>query len=112
MSQNKPISNESELLKIQIYADYCHTSFTFRSTLIVTALFGLLLVNIGLAYQGLLPLLAYYLLFPIIGIFFYYFLRQAFTEYHSNLDQIQDFFIKLAKNEPLPEFKDMRKGKK
>lgn len=95
-------------MKIQVFADYCHTNFTFMSTLIVTGLVGLLLVDVGLAYQRLLPLLSYYILVPIIVIFSYAFLRQVYTEYHNNLDKIQGFLSQVEKNEPLPTFKEMR----
>lgn len=110
MNRGISTDKEDERIKIQVYADYCHTDFTFRSTLIVSALVGMLLVTMGLTYQGQLPLLGYYGSLAAIVIFIVYFMRGLFNEYHNNLDQIEGFFNKLEKNEPLPTLKEMRKG--
>jgi len=109
MSQNKPISNESELLKIQVYADYCHTIFTLKASILISGFVGLLLVLLGLLYQALISWFIFYFGSLLVFVAFAPALIYVFRSYHSDLDQIQGYLSKIEKNEPLPEFKDMRK---
>ena len=106
------MNREVELLKIQIFADYCHTDFTFRSSIGVSGFVGLLLVTVGLVYQNLISLVVYYLTLVIVLIFFSVILSKTYKDYHTNLDQIQVFFTQLEKNESLPTLREMRKAKK
>jgi hypothetical protein len=109
MSQNKPMSKESELLKIQVYADYCHTVFTLKASVLVSGFVGLLLILLGLLYQALVSGLVFYFGSLITLIVFAPALYYTFRSYHNDLNQIQGFLSKIEKKEPLPEFKDMRK---
>jgi len=106
------MDKEVELVKVQVFADYCHTNFTFRSSIVVSGFVGLLLVDLALAYQTLISWLAFYVVTAFIAIVFAITLAKTFRDYHANLAQIQVFFNKLEKNEPLPTLKEMRKATK
>ena len=103
------MDKDAELLKIQVYADYCHTSFTFFSSIIITASVGLLLVALPLLYQGSISWLTYYVWIAIVGIGFSVLLINTLKEYHKDLDKIEDFLKKVEKKEPLPMLNEMRK---
>jgi len=102
------MDKDTELLKIQIYADYCHTIFTFRTSLQVSALVGLLLVVLGIAYQGLIPWFAFYLAIFLIAVFLALVIRKIFKDYHNDLNFIQILFSLVEKNDPIPTFKEMK----
>jgi len=103
------LNRDTELLKIQVYADYCHTTFTFRASVIVSGYIGLLLTILVMAYQGLIGWIVYYLIAAAIIIIFSVNLASIFKDYHNSLDQIQTLLNKLENSEPLPTLKEMRK---
>jgi hypothetical protein len=105
------LNRDIELLKIQVYADYCHTTFTFRTSVLVSGFVGLLLVILGLTYQGLMLLYVYYLTSAATLIVFYANLATVFRNYHNSLDQIQAFMNQLEIGESLPALREMRKTK-
>lgn len=106
------MNRDTELLKIQVYADYCHTTFTFITSALVSVFVGLLLVFLGLAYQGVILWFVYYPASAGIVIMFYVNLTSVFKDYHNSLDEIQAFINQVENNESLPTLKEMRKTRR
>lgn len=103
------MNRDTELLKIQAYADYCHTTFTLRASVLASGFVGLLLAILVLAYEGLVLWTVYYLASAATVIMFYVNLASVLKDYHNSLDQIQAFINQVNSNEPLPTLKEMRK---
>lgn len=106
------MNRDTELLKIQVYADYCHTTFTFRTSVLVSTYVGLLLAILVLAYQGLILWAVYYSASAAILITSYANLTSVFKDYHNSLDQIQVFINQVEGNQSLPTLKEMRKTRR
>ena len=104
------MDRDAELVKIQVFADYCHTYFTFKILILTSAFIGLLIVAlaIGICSSWFAFFLASILFFFVFPITYY----ESYKDYHANLDQIQVLLDKLEKNESLPTLKEMKKTAK
>jgi hypothetical protein len=114
MSENRRVrrNKDSDLLKIQILADYYQASFNFLGSVVSGALIGLLVVAVTLRLENVLADISYYLLLGVILFFFLLYGRRTYGAYHSDLEKIDNLFIRVQNGETLPSITELRKIKK
>ena len=103
------MDRDAELLKVQVVADYCHTNFTFFTTLTISGFFGFNVLILGLTIQNLIDPVKFLIAIIIVFVVTVVSFRIVLNEYHHSLDKIQGFFTQIEKGESLPTLKEMRK---
>jgi hypothetical protein len=113
MSGNRRIrrNKDSDLLKIQILADYYQASFSFSGSLVSGILIGLFVVAITLRLESVLSDISYYVFLGLILIFFLSYGTRTYRSYHSDLEKIDNLFIRVQNGETLPSITELRKMK-
>lgn len=111
MSEKRRIrrNKDSDLLKIQILADYYQASFSFLGSIASGALIGLLVVVVTLRLENVLDGITYYLSLAVILAFLLFYGRRAYRSYHSDLEKIDKLFIRVQNGETLPSITELRK---
>jgi hypothetical protein len=114
MSENRRVrrNKDSDLLKIQILADYYQASFSFLGSIVSGAFIGLLVVAITLRLENVLGDITYYLFLGAIVVFFVFYGRGEYRSYHSGLEKIDKLFIRVQNGETLPSITELMKEKK
>lgn len=114
MSENRRIrrNKDSDLLKIQILADYYQASFSFLGSLVSGILIGLIVVAITLRLENVLADLSYYVFLGVVLLFFLFYGRKIYRNYHSDLEIIDNLFIRVQNGETLLSITELRKIKK
>lgn len=114
MSENQRIgrNKDSNLLKIQILADYYQASFSFLGSIVSSAFIGLLVVAITLRLENVLVDISYYLILAIVAFFALFYGTRIYRSYHSDLEKIDNLFIRVQNGETLPSITELRKMKK
>jgi len=103
MSERK----DEDLLKIQIVSEHCHTVFTNKSSLIVGALIGFLVLFYTFLYSGTFsPLTFWVLFFSWSGVCLYYVWKLS-KEHYRNLTKISGMIEKVERGETLPSLKKL-----
>jgi len=59
------MNRDTELLKIQVYAGYCHSDFRGRVSYVFSALIAVVVLLTGLVYQELIDRVTYSIAMPI-----------------------------------------------
>jgi hypothetical protein len=114
MSENRRIrrNKDSDLLKIQILADYYQASFSFLGSIASGALIGLLVVAITLRFENVFSDISYYVFLGVILLFGLFYGTKTYRSYHSDLEKIDNLFIRVQNGETLPSITELRKKKK
>jgi hypothetical protein len=114
MSENRRTRRDKDvdLLKIQILADYYQASFSFIGSIVSGLIIGLVVVAITLRLENILNDLSYYLFFGLTAGFFLIYGTRTYRSYHSDLEKIDNLFIKVQNGETLPSITELRKIKK
>jgi len=114
MSENRRIrrNKDSDLLKIQILADYYQASFSFLGSIVSGAVIGFLVVAITLRLENVFSDISYYGFLGVIFSFFLFYGRRTYRSYHSDLEKIDKLFIRVQNGETLPSITELRKTKK
>ena len=114
MSENRRVrrNKDSDLLKIQILADYYQASFSFLGSIVSGALIGLLVVAITLRFENVFSDIGYYVFLGIICPFFLFYGRRTYRSYYSDLEKIDKLFIRVQNGETLPSITELMKKKK
>lgn len=100
-------SKDEDLLKIQVVSENCHTIFTAKSSVIVGALIGFLVLFYTLLYNGTFSPLTFWLcFFGWSGVCVYY-IRKISKEYSIALRSISDMIEKVKQGEALPPLKNL-----
>ena len=114
MSENRRVrrNKDSDLLKIQILADYYQASFSFLGSIISGALIGLLVLAVTLRFENVFGDISYYVFIGAIMLVFLFFGTRTIRSYHSDLEKIDNLFIRVQNGETLPSITELRKIKK
>jgi predicted transporter len=114
MSENRKIrhNKDSDLLKIQILADYYQASFSFFGSVVSGAIIGLLVVAITLRLENVFSDITYYIVLGVILIFASFYITRIYRSYHSDLEKIDNLFIRVQNGETLQSITELRKMKK
>jgi len=103
------MNRDTELLKIQVYADYCHSTFTSYVSFIFGGIIAFYVTIMGLFLQKTIDLTTYTLVAIVVVVPFLIFMWVAYGGYHSCLNRVDELIEKVNKGEPLPSIKDIRK---
>ena len=114
MSENQTLKSnkDSDLLKIQILTDYYQASFSFFGSVVSGAIIGLLVVAITLRFENVFSDITYYIVLGVILIFASFYITRIYRSYHSDLEKIDNLFIRVQNGETLPSITELRKMKK
>jgi hypothetical protein len=92
---------DSELLKIQILADYFQASFNFLASILAGFFVGFLVFGATLRYQNILDNITFPTFLVIVLVAFLGYSKWIIRGHHSNLEKIDNLFTQLQKGEPL-----------
>lgn len=103
------MNRDTEILKLQILADYYHSGFTSLASFIFGFAIAWFASIIALFFQNAIDVQTY--IFGIIvgfiwllgGLFF------SFREYHKNFGRIDKLIQQVNRGEPLPPLRELRK---
>lgn len=101
-----------ELQKIQVLADYYHVQFTLSLSTYITLLITFTVALWTLLSEGHLPLLVYYILLVVVGVFVYYEVKSANKRYTEDLSNIDDLLRQVENGEVLPSLSELKKMKR
>jgi hypothetical protein len=110
-TEGKKMDRDTELLKIQVYAGYCHSDFRGRVSYVFSALIAALVLLTGLVYQELIDRVTYGIAMPVATLIFLYMLYFVYKGYTKDLCKIDNMIERVNKGNSLPSVKDMIKGK-
>lgn len=100
-------SKDEDLLKIQVVSEHCHTIFTTKSSVILGALIGFLVLFYTLLYSGTFSPLTFWLcFFGLSGVCLYYIWKIS-KEHNRNLTKISDMIEKVKRGEELSTLKEL-----
>lgn len=103
------MNRDTEVLKLQILADYYHSEFTSFFSYLFTLIIGFSLFILTVYFEGIIPI-ELTLIFAVIGfIVFAVGLFLFRREYHKNLDRIDKLIQQVNRGEPLPSLRELRK---
>jgi hypothetical protein len=103
MSENR----DEDLLKIQIISEHCHTVFTSKSSLIVGALIGFLVLFYTLLYSGTFSPLTFWVSFFSWSAVCVYYIRKISKEHQRDITKISGMIEKVKQGEDLPSLKEL-----
>jgi hypothetical protein len=103
------LNRDTELLKIQILADYYHNHFTTNLTFLLSGFLTLAGAVFVLVFEGHLTPLGYYISLIIIVIPISFWIYSTGKTYSKNLNRIDSLLEQVENNEPLPSLKELRK---
>ena len=103
------MDKDIELLKIQVYADYCHSFYNGLIVLLMSGMFSFFLTFTVLFIEGIIYFTIYlfFVFFSILGfgglgICF-------FSIYSKRLERVDRLIEMMNKGEPLPSIKELMK---
>jgi len=109
--ESKGTNRDTELLKIQILADYYHSRFTTQASFLYGFIIAWAITFIALFYQKNIDIVIYYLSlllgFISLGAFLYY----AFKDYSKKVNNIDGLIAKVNKGETLPSLEELKREK-
>lgn len=107
------MERDTDLLKLQILADYYHSRFNLSGSFIFGLVIALTVALYTLVMQNAIDLLVYTLSLFLVYAFTLVILVYMLRTYHSYLDRIDELIKSMNKNrfEPLPSIRELRKGK-
>jgi len=105
------MNRDTELLKIQVYASYCHSTFRGRVAfvfgLIVAYCTSLLVLNLQKTMDLTTYFVSMFMAFPVLALF----LWTTYSRYQRRLNRVNELIEMVNKGESLPSIEDMIKGK-
>jgi F0F1-type ATP synthase membrane subunit b/b' len=103
------MDREYELVKIQVFADYCQARFNFFGSIFVGSIIGMLVVLAATSYTrqaDIVYMVAFLLVIVVVGYVGMKFIMKA---YNDDLDQIENLLTQVEKGESLPTLNELRK---
>jgi hypothetical protein len=106
------MERDTELLKIQTYADYCNSRFTIDASYVLSVVVAYYITILGLNIQKVFSPPELYYLFLIVPFpFFAYMLHKAYRNHVRNMSRVDELIKKLNVMESIPTVNDLISGK-
>jgi hypothetical protein len=109
--ESKVTNRDTELLKIQILADYYHSRFTTQASFLYGFIIAWGITFVALFYQKNIDMVIYtfslLLGYTALGAFLYY----AFKDYSKKLNSIDGLIVEVNKGVVLPSLKELKREK-
>lgn len=107
------MERDTDLLKIQILADYYHARFNLVGSFIVGFVIALTVALYTLVMQNIIDMLVYSITLLFVYIMIMVSLAYVFRAYHGYLERIDELIQSINKDrfEPLPSIHELRIGK-
>lgn len=105
------MNREIELLKIQVYVGYCHSTFRVQISFIFGALVAILVSLMGLFFQKAINVVTYYGTLLLCVPFFAFYVVRGYRNYQKSLGKVDNMIEHVDNGNSLPSIKDMIKGK-
>jgi len=100
---------DTEVLKIQVLADYYHSKFTSSASYVFGAIIAWAISFAILFFQHNIDIITFYSGIFVGAIGFSAILFYTYREYHTNLNKIDELIQQVNKGEPLPSLKELKK---
>jgi hypothetical protein len=111
-SESKGMNRDTELLKIQILADYYHSRFTTQASFLYGFIIAWGITFIALFYQKNIDMVIYTFSLSVGFIALGYFLYYAFKDYSKKLNSVDELIAEVNKGEVLPSLEELKREKK
>jgi hypothetical protein len=105
------MGKDTELLKIQAYADYAHSRYTVVTSYILGFTVAYLVTVFGLYLQNFFPYLAFWFLILIPAPILIIWLRSTYKEYTRRMARVDGLIKKVNTMQSLPTIEEMINGK-
>jgi len=105
------LKRDTEILKIQVLADYYHSRFTSSASYVFGAIIAWIISFAVLFFQHNIDIITFYFGIFVGAFGFSVILFRTFREYHKNLNKIDELIQCVNQGEPLPSLKELRKKK-
>jgi len=105
------MERDTELLKIQTYADYCNAEFSSASSYTLGIIVAYYISLMGFYLQKIIDLGTYYVVLVLPLPVFVVLLWFVYRAHSRKLSRVDKLIGKLNKGEPIPSIEDMIKGK-
>jgi hypothetical protein len=107
------MERDTDLLKLQILADYYHTRFNLVSSFALGLIIAMIVALYTLVMQNVISLFVYSLSLLFLYLFALATAAYMLREYHRTLDGIDELIKRVNKNrfEPLPSIRELRTKK-
>ncbi len=103
------LDRDSELIKVQVLADYCQARFNFFGSIFVGAIVGLLVVVIATSYTRQVDVAAATVFVIAVRAVGYVGLKYIMKAYHDDLDLIETLLSQVENAQSLPTLTELRK---
>jgi hypothetical protein len=103
------LNRDTELLKIQILADYYHNHFTTNLSFLLSGFLTFAAALFVLVFEGRLTLEGYYIYLIVIVVPLGFWIYSTRKTYSKNLDSIDGLLEQVENNEPLPSLEELKK---
>ena len=105
------MNRDTELMKIQVYASYCHSDFRVRISYVFSALIAATVLFTSLAYQELIDRVTYSIAMVVGVLVFLYLMYTVYRDYKESLEKVDNMIKRVNEGNSLPSVKEMIKGK-
>ena len=105
------MDKDTELLKVQVYADYAHSRYTVQASYILSAIVAYFFAIFGLRLQNYLALELYWILVAVPIPFFGYMLYSTHKTYVQRMARVDELIKKANTMQSLPSIEEMTSGK-
>lgn len=104
-------NNKIEMLKIHVFSDYCHSTFTSAASYVGGAIVALTVALMVLFYQRNIELMTYYFGLAAMAASFPVILLYIHTRYNKGLRRIDRLIEMMKQGEPIPSIAELIKQK-
>jgi hypothetical protein len=105
----KGLNRDTELLKIQILADYYHSQYTTNLSFYLTGFLTMAAAVFVLVVEGHISPILYWIYLFVIALPFGYWSYSTRKTYSKNLNGIDGLIEQVENNKPLPSLKELKK---
>jgi FtsH-binding integral membrane protein len=103
----KKIDRDTELLKIQIYADSCHARYTLILSSVFAVVVSFLVGFNTLYYEKIMPLDVWIISIIVVSAFAFYEVYRFIRRYKKDMKEISDMIEKVKEGRELPRLEEL-----
>jgi hypothetical protein len=107
----KDKENEIELLKIQVYSEYCNSMYGNLASYVLGATVAFYITIMGLYLQKSIDLITYYVFLFVPFPLFIFLLLLTYRRHEEKLKRVDQMIELVKQGQPLPSIENMLKRK-
>lgn len=110
--ERKAIDKDAELLKVQIYAERCHTKFTLFVSLLFGILIAFAIALFTLLHERHISFLQFSASFLFVFGFCFLYVYYTMKDYKESFKEISHMIEKVKEGEELPKLENLKHNQK